>query len=267
MDPWLEDPTIWPSVHGRLITSIADELVPQLASRYYVGVESRLTLLSGLDVELVYKLDVSIYTTASRADVRSSSVAVIDRPEVRRYSVSIATGEETEETYLAIQEIPTRKLVTVIEILSPTNKKTKDARAAYLKKRDDPVFASINFVEIDLLRAGEPIPVQKSPPPSDYRIPVCRARRSKDAVLYAFQYTTPIPTILIPLLPGDREPMLDLNTLTHAVIDRGRYDLVVDYAQPPDPPLRSEDEAWAKSIVAQALAKRSEETRSEGNGP
>jgi hypothetical protein len=230
-------------------------------------VESRTTLLTGLDIDLVYKPDVAIHATESRAEVRSSSVAVVERPEVRTYSVSIATGEETEETYLAIQEIPGRKLVTVIEILSPTNKKTKDARAAYLKKRDDLVLTSINFVEIDLLRAGEPMPVRKPPPPSDYRILVCRARRSKDAVLYAFPYTSPIPTVPIPLLPGDREPMLDLNNLLHGVIERGRYDLVINYAQPPDPRLRPADEAWAQSIVAQAQVERGGETRSEGNGP
>ena len=161
------------------------------------------------------------------------------------------TGEEIEETFLAIQELPGRKLVTVIEVLSPTNKKTKDARAEYLKKRDDLILTSVNFVEIDLLRAGEPMPVRKPPPPTDYRILVCRARRSSDAVLYAFPYTSPIPPIPIPLLPGDPEPMLDLNSVLHALIDRARYDLVIDYAQPPDPPLRPEDEAWAASIVAQ----------------
>src|SRR5262245_27868350 len=161
MDPWLEDPTIWPSFHGRLITSIADERVPQLAPRYYVGVESRTTLLTGLDIDLLYKPDITSHATESRAEVRSSSVAVVQSPEVRTYSVAIAIGEESEETYLAIQEIPGRKLVTVIEILSPTNKKTKVARAAFLKKREDLVRTSINFVEVDLLRAGEPMPVRK----------------------------------------------------------------------------------------------------------
>ena len=41
----------------------------------------------------------------------------------------IPVGEEVEETFLAIQELPGRKLVTVIEVLSPTNKKTADARS------------------------------------------------------------------------------------------------------------------------------------------
>ena len=32
---------------------------------------------------------------------------------------------EIEETFLTVKELPGRKLVTVIEVLSPTNKKTK----------------------------------------------------------------------------------------------------------------------------------------------
>jgi Protein of unknown function (DUF4058) len=250
MDPWLENPALWPDVHNSLITSIRDVLAPQLRPRYFVGVESRTTVLTGLDVERVYKPDVSIHATESRASVRESGVALLEMPEVRTYNVSVATGEETEEAFLAIEELPDRKLVTVIELLSPTNKKTKDARAVYLKKRDDLILTDINFVEIDLLRAGEPMPVRKSPPPSDYRILICRARRSSAAVLYAFPYTSPIPTIPIPLLPGDPEPMLDLNSVLHALIDRAAYDLVTDYAHPPDPPLRPADEAWAASIVA-----------------
>ena len=39
--------------------------------------------------------------------------------------VSVPGGEEFEETFLTIQELPGRKLVTVIEVLLPTNKKTK----------------------------------------------------------------------------------------------------------------------------------------------
>jgi uncharacterized protein DUF4058 len=255
MDPWLENPTLWQDVHARLITGIADALIPAIAPRYFVGVESRTTLLTALDIDLVYQPDVSIHATESRAAIRESGVAILERPEVETFRVAVPAGEESEETFIAIQELPGRKLVTVIEVLSPTNKKTKDARAEYLKKRQDLIRAHVNLAEIDLLRGGEPMPLRPAPHPTDYRILVCRARRSKDAVLYAFPYTSPIPPIPIPLLPGDPEPTLDLNSILHALIDRARYDLVIDYAKPPDPPLRAEDQAWGASIVEQATSK------------
>jgi hypothetical protein len=98
MDPWLESPTIWPGVHFRLITSIADNLAIRLRPRYFVNVESRTTILTGLDVDRVYKPDVTIQATESRAAVPGSGVAVLEATDVQTYSVSVPTSEETEET-------------------------------------------------------------------------------------------------------------------------------------------------------------------------
>ena len=197
-------------------------------------------------------------------DSRSSAWRCSRDPRCRLHGRR-AGGEEIEETFLAIRELPGRKLVTVIEVLSPTNKKTEDARAEYLKKRETLIRSRVNLVEIDLLRGGEPMPLEHSPPPIRLPHPGLSWRTEQDAVLFTFPYTSPIPPISIPLLPGDPEPELDLNSVLHALIERARYDLVIDYTQPPDPPLRPADEAWAATIVAGALDARREETRSEEN--
>ena len=267
MDPWLEHPTLWPDVHNRLITSMADELAPRLAPRYFVGVESRTTVLTGLDLGLVYRPDVSIHSTGFGAQTRGPGVAVLERPDVKPLQVVVAIDEEIEETFLTIQELPGRKLVTVVEILSPTNKKGTDARKEYLKKREDLIRSRVSLVEIDLLRGGDPMPVWDCPQPSDYRILICRAGRSKLADYYPFSWTTPIPPIPIPLLPVDPEPILELNAVLHALIDRARYDLVIDYNQPPEPPLRHEDESWAATIIAEAKSRPSEVAAGRGTGP
>jgi hypothetical protein len=75
MDAWLENPTLWPDVHSSLITSIRDALTPILSPRYFVGVESRTTLLTALDIDLIYQPDVSIHATESRAAIRGAGVA------------------------------------------------------------------------------------------------------------------------------------------------------------------------------------------------
>ncbi len=267
MDPWLEGPVLWADVHISLIQSIRDTLAPLLRPRYFVGVESRTTILAGVDVAQLYRLDVAIQATPSRAGVREANLAVLELPEVQTFTVSVLDDEEVEERFIRILELPSRKLVTVIEVLSPTNKNTADGRADYLKKRSDLRRARVNLVEIDLLRDGEPMPVMPAPPSSDYRILVCRAHSRGNSVLTTFPYTSPIPPIPIPLLPGDDEPLLGLNGVLHALIERAQYDLVVDYSQPPDPPLRPADEPWAAAIVAGTIEARHRESASEEATP
>lgn len=266
MDPWLEQPSLWPNVHSSLITSIRDTLAPVLAPRYFVGVETRTTVVAELDIDRVYQPDVTVHYAHAqrRGESGGTGVAVLEAPEVKPVEVAIPVGEEVEESYVAIEELPGRKLVAVIEVLSPTNKKTADGRREYLKKRDDLIKSRVSLVEVDLLRSGAPMPIKNPPPQTDYRILICRAGRAKSAELYAFSCRSPIPPFPIPLLPGDTEPTLDLNAVLHALIERARYDLVIDYRQPPQPPLRPEDEPWAAAIIARASDQNPESTVEKG---
>src|SRR5207248_1113284 len=100
-----------------------------------------------------------------------------------------------------------------------------------------------SLVEIDLLRAGERMPIIGPPVHSAYRIIVSQGSKRPRATLYVFGVRQPIPAIPIPLLPGEDEPSLDLNGVLHALYGRARFDLRVDYAQPPVPPLSETDAA------------------------
>ena len=268
MDPWLEHPDLWPDVHNSLITAMRDALSPLVLPRYFVGVDSRTTVLTGMDVERVYRPDVLVHAVEPPASDRAGIVAAGAHTSVRTIEVIVPVQEdEIEEAFLTIKELPGRKLVTVIEVLSPTNKKAKDARAEYLEKRRTLIRSGVHFVEIDLLRAGEPMPLINSAPPSDYRILICRRGHATRAVLHAFSWTVPIPVISIPLLPADAEPILDVNAVLHGLMDRVRYDVVVNYGEPPEPPLRLEDEPWAAAIIARATDQTPESTPGNGTAP
>jgi hypothetical protein len=256
MDPWLENPQLWRDVHNSLMTAIRDSLTPQVVPRYVVRVESRMTVLSGHDLDQLYWPDVSIRASDLTEPARAGGVGVIDVIEVKPYRVVVPLEEEEiDEWFLTVWHLPGKELVTAIEVLSPTNKRTKDARQEYLQKRRDLMRSGVSLVEIDLLRAGQRMPLSHAPPPTDYRILVYRPRPSRLAEVYGFSYRDPIPDISIPLLPGEAEPNLNLNVVLHELIDRARYDLSVDYRQPPHPPLRKEDQAWAVAIIAQVSAK------------
>ncbi len=155
--------------------------------------------------------------------------------------------DEVSESYL---EIRTGKgaLITTIEILSPVNKTNARGRREYESKRNQIFGSMTNLVEIDLLRQGEPLPVIGPEVRGEYRVLIRRGVGPSH--LYHFGLRDPLPAIPIPLRPEDAEPAIDLNGILHALYERARYDLEIDYAEAVAPPLSEADASWARDLVA-----------------
>lgn len=248
MNPWLENPTVWKGIHQRLITSLADVLAPQLEPRYFVGVETHTYISTSptLPIQSRYP-DVSILKIKESAAPYITTHApplplVIDLPLPELY----------EEPYLEVRLVPGGEVITVIELLSHTNKRAGDERRSYLEKRAALIDSDVHFVELDLLRAYDPMPFTEHLT-ADYRIFIRRRELGRKAHLYVFSLRQPIPTFPLPLLPGDPEPRVDLGAILHDLYDRARYKLVIDYAQPPTPALIDADAVWAAAYLATAL--------------
>ena len=243
MDPYLEHPALWPDVHNRLIAAIADALVPLVAPKYFVALERRAYLFEPDDLVLVGRPDLSI--------VRPRPALTLAEP-LPAFSgvleVDVPMANEVSEDFLEIHEVKSGSLITILELLSPTNKLDPDGRRQYERKRTQILGAFTNLVEIDLLRAGEPMPTYGRPMQSDYRILVSRGWQRPRSHLYPFDVRQNIPQIPIPLQKDEPEPLLDLNGVLHALYSRARFDLRLDYTQQPVPPLNNEDAAWAQRL-------------------
>jgi Protein of unknown function (DUF4058) len=251
MDPWLEHPDLSPDLHNSLITSIRDDLASRVAPRYFVGVEQHTYLTSAAGDLAVIGPDVLIGRTASRRRIPRPDRPARSGVGVVELDVEVPVEVQVEEWYLEVRAAKTGRLFTVIEVLSPTNKAAGDGRKEYLRKRKRILKTRTSLVEIDLLRGGRPMPVMTGQPVEGaYRILVSRGASRPRAKLYAFGVRQPIPPIPIPLLPKDPEPSLELNAVLHALYERARFDLRLDYTKPPVPPLGEEGAAWARGIVA-----------------
>ena len=250
MDPYLEHPSLWPDVHNSLIAAIRDVLAPQVATRYYVGIERRAYLLKADDVAFIGRPDIAV--------VPHPRPQPVPRPmplaEIGVLEVDVPMADEVEESFLEIREVLTGKLVTILELLSPVNKLHTKGRAEYEDKRSSIFRTRTNLVEVDLLRAGEPLQVVGKDVNSDYRILVSRGSQRPRAQLYPFNLPSPIPPFPLPLLPSDAEPSVNLGEILHALYNRARFDLRLDYSQPPVPSLREEDEDWAQTLIKQHIA-------------
>jgi hypothetical protein len=248
MDPWLEHPAIWPDVHNSLIAAIRDELAPRVAPRYYLGLEQRVYALEPGELVFVGLPDMVVGRPAA-ADVAYEPAEAEESTAVGMLDVEVATNDKFEEWFLEIHDVESGTLVTVLEILSPVNKIHARGREGYIGKRDRIFRSRTNLVEIDLLRAGQPMPLRRKPIRTDYRILISRGATRPKAKLVTFNVRQPIPAFPIPLLPEDGEPELDLGAVLHSLYDRARFDLRLKYAKPPVPALNERDVDWARFIV------------------
>ncbi len=246
MDPYLEHPTLWSDVHNSLIAAIRDAASPLVAPAYYVALERRAYLVQPDDIVFIGRPDLAVVQGRVPAGLSPAPVysGVLE--------VDVPMTDKVYENYLEVHEVRSGRLVTLIEVLSPTNKVNEDGRQQYLRKRENVLLSLTNLVEIDLLRDGEPMPVVSRLVSSDYRILISRGKRRPHAQLYAFGLRQPIPTIPLPLLPGDMEPLLDLNAILHDLYSRARFDLRLNYTLPPVPPLEPPDDHWAAGLIRQA---------------
>ena len=112
--------------------------------------------------------------------------------------VEVPMTDEVEESYLEIYEVRAGKLITIIELLSPSNKVSNEGREQYEQKRASVLRTRTNLVEIDLLRAGEPMLVSGRPPRSNYRILISPSWLRPKAQLYAFGMLQHIPQFPLP---------------------------------------------------------------------
>ena len=246
MDPYLEHPMLWPGVHNGLIAALQLSLAPQLRPRYYIALEER------------------VYVTEpdQRAFVGRPDLAVVGHPEAEAalqaapaaapvVTVRVPLPDEVRETYLEVRETGTDYVIAVLAVLSPTNKRLGRGRRIYEDKRLDVLATRTHLVEIDLMRAGEPMPLMGNGSASEYHILVSRGDRGPNAILYAFGVRQSVPLFPLPLKPEDQEPIVDLGRLLHDLYDRASYDLRLDYTGEPDPPLPAAEALWADQLLRQ----------------
>lgn len=250
MDPYLEDRELWPEVHHRLITAIAIAIGPHIRPKYRVAIEKRTYLTDADDSVTVEIPDVAILSKSSKPDFTQSTASTATLPALSEaLKVRVPMPETAREGYLEIREVASKSVVTVIEILSPTNKRAGKGRQAYQDKRQETFASPTNLVEIDLLRGGEAMPLLGEVPQADYRILVYRRRHRPNALLYAFSVRDRIPKFLLPLRSPDVEPEVDLQSLLAQVYEQAGFDSAVDYAREPVPRLKERDRDWADALL------------------
>ncbi|WP_068818826.1 DUF4058 family protein [Phormidesmis priestleyi] len=240
MNPYLENPELWSEVHFGLIAVLARSLNAVITPKYRAAVEKRVyadSLLVGIP-------DVAVFQPGTQAIAPQQTTATLTKPLV----VTVPIVEETQERFLEIRAVATGTVITIVEVLSPKNKRAGEGKAKYDAKRQTVLNSAAHLVEIDLLRTGEPKPMAGGVA-SDYRILVSRANCRPTAELYPFNLREPLPRFLLPLRPEDSEPVVDLQDLLQQVYQEAALDLAIDYSTQPIPPLPTADFEWIQTLL------------------
>ena len=202
MDPYLEDEKLWGAFHHQLVGCLYQVLLPSLVDRYRARVAQR-----------HYVTEQALFTSIIR--------------------------EEHHEEYIEVRQRTDNRLVTLVDVVSPTNKLIPAGRQAYLDKRREGRNANANLVEIDLVLQGQPLLEYSRDglPEWDYAVTVTRATQPDRHEIYTATLQKPLPRFRLPLAADDRDTVLNLHAAFTRAFDQGVFDGQIDYRREPPAPM------------------------------
>jgi hypothetical protein len=253
MDPYLEG-EMWQEFHERLANQISAQLMPCLAPKYVALLAKRYVLarptlsIMGLPPERIIYPDVHVVAPpgAQPALAPGGIGAVVAEPAVELLS---PMPEEVPLLSVEIRDVSERLLVTVIEILSPVNKRGEGVRE-YAERRMELLQTRTHLLELDLLRQGTRIQLLGELPSACYYVYLSRSQRRPVTQAWLISLREPLPAVPVPLLPPDPDVPLDLQAAVTACFDLVGYERLLDYSGPPPPPDLSDGDAdWVAGIL------------------
>lgn len=250
MDPYIE--RHWPDVHTAMVASMRGELNRVLPEGLVARTEERIAIEAD-----------SGEVSALAPDVRVTEVVEPDAAFGGLAGTAVAapyrlvtTVEPLTQRYVEVIDTAVNRLVTVIEFLSPSNKRGKGLEA-FRDKRALLLAGGVHVVEIDLVRLGdweELLRPHLCPRAAvaTYRVTTRLATDLKAVYLYPIGLRDRLPRLPIPLRPQDAPVEVDLQALLDTAYREGRYRSTLDYARPCEPPLVDEDARWASELLRSA---------------
>ncbi len=284
MDPYLEAPDFFPDLHAHLASALSGLLNAALPHPYYARMNVRHELGLVLEAGALRSVipDVVVSRRLREPPGQWGNVAVADSVVVVAPRKQETPGVEfrihtdpVRHTFVEVRDAARgHKLVTFIEIVSPSNKKPGPDRRAYENKQREVLESDASVIELDLLRTGRrllpylELEAAVHDIGCDYLMLLNRASlredRWMDYTLYPVKLRETLPCIPVPLAGADPDVLLDLQVAFNRAYLDGPYLRAVDYTAEPDPPLREEDRPWAAELLRAAGLRGEQAERGEG---
>lgn len=248
MDPYLEG-EMWQEFHERFANQISVQLMPQLKPKYVALLAKRyavdrvsLGLIEPKEKTRTVYPDVHVVQPPRWSPVLGAPTtnAAVMEPTIELPSPVL---EEVPLLSVEIRDVAQRRLVTVIEILSPVNKRGDGARD-YASRRLELLQTQTHLLELDLLCQGERIELLGELPPAPYYAYLSRSERRPFTQVWALPLRQPLPTLPVPLLRPDPDVILNLQAALTACFELVGYEALLDYTATPPAGLDEPDREW-----------------------
>ena len=250
IDPFVES-QMWDDFHARFVTIISEMLVPRVRPQYMVNVERYVYVTQPDDDEVVKIIAPDVFVSDTGHGWREYAGGAVATLAPVRNRLPMP---KRRRSYLTIRTKEFREVVTVIELLSPSNKARGDGQAEYLGKRANMQSSTVNLVELDFLRGGQRLPAADPLQPGDYFAFVSRPTVRPGIDVYGWSLRDRLPAIPIPLAEPDPDVLLDLQDVFTTTYDRAGYDYALNYRAAVRPPLTADDAAWVAECLASLTA-------------
>jgi hypothetical protein len=248
MNPYIENENVWEDFHNSFIPALREALTEQVRPKYLVKLEEYLFIHELPDSErrLLGHADLGL----SPVDRRGEGGALAVLTPAPQYGQLLTAVDVEKHPYIEIRQREDMALVTVIELLSPSNKRHGSDREQYLSKRHHLLSSPSHLVEIDLLRSGPRLPMEGLPN-CDYCVTVSRAQERPRVGIWPITLQEKLPVIPIPLKTSDPDATVDLQKILHRVYDAAGYADYI-YRGQPQPPLTPALAGWARQLIPTA---------------
>ena len=228
MDPFIEHHTIWGDFHNALAYEIRTQLNAKIRPNYFARTIPYITYET-LEIGRSTKTYPDVGVFQNLPPIKERAAEYTPSSDVLSALPTPVESEVILEEPLTLHSVevftaPDGRLVAVIEILSPVNKRSdRDAYEKYLAKRQHILNTEdIHFLEIDLLRGGSRPPLLKPVPEAPYYILLSRAEMRPRVTVWPIQMNDALPRVPVPLNPPDPDSELDLGQALADAYDRGR---------------------------------------------
>jgi hypothetical protein len=244
MNPYLEQESVWHDFHERFCPAAAEFLTAQVRPDFIVKIDEHLYIHELPDDARGFIGRGDTTVAQPRPSRGAAPTAVLEAP-VR---VQLPVVDIERLSFLEIRDRQSLRVVTVIELLSPSNKRKGPDREQYLAKRSRLLRSEIHYIELDLLRGGPRMPLDGLPK-CDYYAMVARVDERPRAGVWPILLRDPLPVIPVPLAETHPDARLDLKQILDRIYDASGYEDYI-YGGEPRPPLSADDAEWARQLTS-----------------